>query len=89
MSASRLLAVLLSIFGALGGGCLGLVLKQLYPIFGWWPLLLAFIGGPIAGFVYRQRAARVEALELRLISSSETQDSLLRLRAHRDELISA
>ncbi len=84
---SRPLAVFLSLLGGLGSGCLGLVLSQLYPILGWWPLFLALIGAPMAGFVYRARAARKEALELRLISFHETKGSILRLRAHRDELI--
>ena len=80
------LAVFLSILGALGAGCLGLVLCQLYPVLGWWPLMLAAIGGPTAGLVYRKRAARAEDLELRLLNS-DNKGSTLRLRAHRDELI--
>ncbi|WP_320666837.1 cofactor assembly of complex C subunit B [Prochlorococcus sp. MIT 1307] len=87
VASSRTLAVLLSIFGSLGSACLGLVITQLYPVLGWWPLLLALIGGPAAGFVYQRRAARMECLELRLISSAEEEGSLLRIRAHRDELI--
>ena len=81
------MAILLSIFGSLGSACLGLVISQLYPVLGWWPLLLALIGGPLAGFIYLSRAARMEFLELRLISSAEEEGSLLRIRAHRDELI--
>jgi len=45
------------------------------------------LGGPAAGFVYRRRAARMELLELRLMSSAEDEESILRIRAHRDELI--
>ncbi len=84
---SKSLAVFLTILGALGAGCLGLVICQLYPDLGWWPLLLAAIGGPIAGLVYKKRAARAEDLELRLMNSDATNGSNLRLRAHRDELI--
>ncbi len=87
VAASGFLAILLSLLGGLGAGCLGLVLRQLYPALGWWPLLLAAIGGPLAGLLYRRRASRIEALELRLMSFSEDKGSILRLRAHRDELI--
>ena len=72
--------------GVTGAGCLGLVLRQLYPSLGWWPLLLALLG-PLAGLIYQRRSERVEALELRLISPPESNRSALRLRAHRDELI--
>ena len=87
VASSTTLAVLLSIFGSIGSACLGLVIRQLYPALGWWPLLLAIFGGPLAGFVYQRRAARIESLELRLLSSGESQNSILRIRAHRDELI--
>ena len=36
---------------------------------------------------YHSRAARLEFVELRLISSSTQKESLIRIRAHRDELI--
>ena len=86
VASSNGLAILLSIYGTVGSACLGLVLLQIYPFMGWWPLLLSLLG-PIAGFVYQQRAARIESVELRLISSPESKKSSLRLRAHRDELI--
>ena len=75
VAASPALAVLLSLLGALGASCLGLVLRQLLPQLHWWPLLLALLG-PLAGW-----------LELRLISHDDATGSALRLRAHRDELI--
>ena len=87
VASSGTLAVLLSLFGGLGSACLGLVLRQLYPLLGWWPLLLAVVGAPAAGFIYLRRAARIEFVELRLISTSEKVGSTLRIRAHRDELI--
>ncbi len=87
VESSSSLTVFLSLLGGLGAGCLGLVIRQLYPLLGWWPLLLPIVGGPFAGFVYKQRSARVETLELRLMSSKEAKGSILRLRAHRDELI--
>ena len=44
--------------------------------------------GPLAGLIYRRRAARSESLELRLLPNPESASgSNLRLRAHRDELI--
>ena len=86
VQASGALAVLLSLLGAVGSGCLGLVLRQLLPQLHWWPLLLIGLG-PVAGVIYRRRAARAEAVELRLISHDQATGSALRLRAHRDELI--
>ncbi|MFO7629401.1 MAG: cofactor assembly of complex C subunit B [Prochlorococcaceae cyanobacterium] len=83
---SAALAVLLSLLGAVGAACLGLVLRQLLPSLGWWPLLLAGLG-PLAGLIYRRRAERAETLELLLLSAADAADSSLRLRAHRDELI--
>ena len=86
VGASGTLALLLSLLGTVGAACLGLVLRQLLPVLGWWPLLLALLG-PLAGLIYRRRAARQELVELRLISDDDAPLSQLRLRAHRDELI--
>jgi hypothetical protein len=86
VEASPLLAVLLSLLGAVGAGCLGLVIRQLLPQLGWWPLVLVGLG-PLAGLLYRRRAARAETVELRLISHDAATGSALQLRAHRDELI--
>ena len=86
VEASGALAVLLSVLGGVGAGCLGLVLCQLLPALAWWPLLLTLLG-PLAGVVYRRRAARAETVELRLISHDEATGSALQMRAHRDELI--
>ncbi len=86
VAASPVLAILLSALGAVGAACLGLVLRQLAPELGWWPLLLALLG-PLAGWIYRKRAQRAEVLELRLLSHDSATGSELRLRAHRDELI--
>ena len=86
VEASGALAVLLSALGGVGAGCLGLVLCQLFPALAWWPLLLILVG-PLAGVVYRRRAARAETVELRLISHDEATGSALQMRAHRDELI--
>ena len=87
VAASRPLAILLSVLAAIGGSCFGLVLRQLSPQLQWWPLTLVLLG-PAAGWLYSKRAARTEALELRLLDSdATTQGSNLRLRAHRDELV--
>jgi hypothetical protein len=85
--ASLALALLLSLLGGAGAACLGLVLRQVLPVLGWWPLLLGLLG-PAAGVIYQRRAARAESLELRLMSDDGPDGgSTLRLRAHRDELI--
>lgn len=85
--ASQGLAVLLSMLGAAGAACLGLVLRQVLPVLGWWPLLLGLLG-PAAGVIYQRRAGRAESLELRLMNDDGPDGgSTLRLRAHRDELI--
>lgn len=86
VGASDTLALLLTLLGTVGAACLGLVLRQLLPVLGWWPLLLALLG-PLAGLIYRKRAARQELVELRLISADDASLSQLQLRAHRDELI--
>lgn len=86
VAASANLALLLSLLAAVGAACLGLVLRQLLPVLGGWPLLLV-AAGPLAGVVYRRRANRQEQVELRLISGDEASGSSLQLRAHRDELI--
>ena len=89
VAASRPLAVLLSVLAAIGGACFGLVLQQLIPQWHGWPLLLIGLG-PLAGLVYDKRAARSEDLELRLLEGGDDTlkaGSILRLRAHRDELI--
>jgi hypothetical protein len=78
---------LLSFLGSIGAGSLGLVIRELQPSLGWWPLLLALLG-PLAGVIYRKRADRIEAVEIRLMNEvDQTQGSTIRLRAHRDELI--
>ena len=87
VASSTFLVIFLSCLGGLGAACLGLVLIQLYPSLSWWPLLLSAIGAPLAGFVYRIKSKREESLELKLLSSDLSQISILRIKAHRDELI--
>jgi len=87
VASSPVLAIFLSCLGGLGAASLGLVLIQLYPVLGWWPLLLSVIGAPLAGTVYKIKSKREESLELKLLSPEHSQLSILRIRAHRDELI--
>ena len=85
---SKFLAVFLGFLGGFGSFALGLVIIQLYPESGWWPFLSGFIGGPLSGIIYYKKSAREEKFELRLINEDDTNSTLMRLRAHRDELIS-
>ena len=86
---SKLLAIYLSLLGGFGSCALGLVIIQIYPNLGWWPILLGLIGGPISGVVYFKKSAREEKFELRLISNDDNEEmTSMRLKAHRDELIS-
>tara|TARA_Y100001968_G_scaffold272985_1_gene265521 strand:+ start:2513 stop:3070 length:558 start_codon:yes stop_codon:yes gene_type:complete len=87
VASSPFLAIFLSCLGGLGAASLGLVLIQLYPFLSWWPLMLAVVGAPLAGMIYRIKSKREESLELKLLSSELSQTSILRIRAHRDELI--
>ena len=86
---SKLLAIFLSLLGGFGSCALGLVIIQIYPNLAWWPILLGLIGGPISGMIYFKKSAREEEFELRLISNDDNEEmTLMRLKAHRDELIS-
>ena len=85
---SKFLAIFLGILGGFGSCALGLVIIQIYPALGWWPILLGLIGGPLSGMVYFKKSAREEKFELRLINKDDDVMTFLRLRAHRDELIS-
>tara|TARA_Y100001968_G_scaffold118173_1_gene107621 strand:- start:94 stop:651 length:558 start_codon:yes stop_codon:yes gene_type:complete len=87
VASSAFLVIFLSCLGGLGAACLGLVLIQLYPSLSWWPLLLAVIGAPLAGIIYRVKSSREESLEVKLLSSDLSDSSILRIKAHRDELI--
>ena len=86
---SKLLAIFLSLLGGCGSCALGLVIIQIFPTLGWWPILLGLIGGPFSGMIYFKKSAREEKFELRLLSNENSDAmTLIRLRAHRDELIS-
>ena len=86
---SKMLAIFLSLLGGFGSCALGLVIIQIYPNLGWWPILFGLIGGPLSGMIYLKKSAREEKFELRLINKdNNTELTAIRLRAHRDELIS-
>ena len=85
---SKFLAIFLGFLGAFGSCSLGLVIIQMYPELGWWPILLGLIGGPLSGIIYFKQSAREEKFELRLINENGNDATFMRLRAHRDELIS-
>jgi len=85
---SKFLAIFLGFLGGFGSCALGLVIIQIYPGLGWWPILLGLIGGPLSGIVYFKKSAREEKFELRLVNEKDNNSTLIRLRAHRDELIS-
>ena len=86
---SKFLAIFLGFLGGFGSCALGLVIIQIYPELGWWPILLGLIGGPLSGIIYFKKSAREEKFELRLINNQDNQEmTSMRLRAHRDELIS-
>ena len=84
---SKTFALFLSLLGGLGSASLGLVIIQIYPRFGWWPILLALVGGPLSGVIYFKRSQREETFEFRLVNNENPSTTSLRLRAHRDELI--
>ena len=85
---SKFLAVFLGILGGFGSCALGLVIIQLYPALGWWPILLGLIGGPLSGVIYFKKSAREEKFEMKLVSNDDEKLTCMRFRAHRDELIS-
>ncbi len=87
VASSPFLTIFLSCLGGLGAASLGLVLIQLYPFLSWWPLLLAAVGAPLTGIIYSNKSNREEFLELKLVSRETSDRSILRIRAHRDELI--
>ena len=87
VTSSKLLAIFLSILGGLGSCALGLVIIQIYPPLGWWPILLAFVGGPLSGIIYFKKSHREETFEFRLVNSDKSDLTQFKLKAHRDELI--
>ena len=85
--ASKFLAIFLAFLGGLGSCALGLVIIQIYPFFGWWPILLGLLGGPLSGYIYSKKSYREEIFEFKLVNEDAFNTTQLILRAHRDELI--
>lgn len=86
---SGFLAVFLTLLTAVGTLCLGLVLSMVVPAYGNWFLGLVLIS-PVAGWFYWRRAERPERVSLKLeavIDSDSQTESIVRVTAHRDELI--
>ncbi len=81
---SWFLAIFLSLLAACGWFCLALVLTYIYPALnrGWLGLSLL---SPLAGWFYWQNAGRVEQVTLKVEAIGET--SVVKVKAHRDELI--
>ena len=73
---SKLLAIFLSLLGGCGSCALGLVIIQIFPNLGWWPILLGLIGGPFSGMIYFKKSAREEKFELRLISNEDSNETV-------------
>jgi hypothetical protein len=85
---SWLLAIFLTLLAAVGTLCLALVLAILFP-----QLASLFLGllvlAPAAGLFYWQRAGRTEKVSLKvetLTSQENRQQSLITVKAHRDEI---
>jgi uncharacterized membrane protein YqjE len=81
---SLFLAILLSLLAAVGLSCLTLVLLLLFPDLNRLCWLLILIA-PLAGVFYWQKAGRWENIMLQVINSDR--QNLVRITAHRDELI--
>jgi hypothetical protein len=81
---SVFLAVFLSLLASVGVLCFVLVLSIVLPTWSnlWWGLLIV---SPLAGVFYWKGAERVEQVSLK-VESSPNQQSVIVIRAHRDEL---
>ncbi len=85
---SWFLAIFLTMLGAGGTLCLGLVLGMLVPQQGQIFLALVLLS-PLAGVFYWKKAGRSEQVSLKLESVAESESqikSFVTVRAHRDEL---
>jgi hypothetical protein len=85
---SWFLAIFLTILGACGLVCLGLILSFLNPSVGNWFLVLVLLA-PLAGIFYWRRAGRVEYVSLKietLASTTGKPQTLITVTGHRDEL---
>ncbi|GAB4351014.1 MAG: cofactor assembly of complex C subunit B [Cyanophyceae cyanobacterium] len=84
VSPSLPLALFLSLLAAIGLGCLGLILVQLLPPYGFAPMAIILLA-PLAGLFYWRRAGRLERVNIG--SGSGPNDTpTLQVIAHRDEI---
>ena len=85
---SWFLAIFLSFLAGSGFVCIGLVL---FLYFSEWSYRSAFflitLLTPLAGIFYWKKAGRVEQVSVKLNESSEAEQTLITVKAHRDELI--
>lgn len=92
VSASRFLAVFLSLLAATGLTCVALVLGILFPAIVPLPWGLVLLS-PLAGWFYHRGATRLEAVSFQLQGSSTggedatVSETRLEVSAHRDELL--
>ncbi|MDJ0716222.1 MAG: cofactor assembly of complex C subunit B [Prochloraceae cyanobacterium] len=86
---SWFLAIFLTFLAGIGLSCSMLVFSFLYPsASNFFPLLVLLAPG--AGYFYWQKAGRIEQVDFKiktLDNSSENKQSLVTIKAHRDELI--
>jgi hypothetical protein len=92
VSPSLFLAVFLATLAAIGALCFALVLAKLWPVYG--ASFLGLLGlAPAAGLFYWRGANRDEDVQLQVISSTDSENSIpgagpqVSITAHRDELI--
>jgi Cofactor assembly of complex C subunit B len=86
VSPSLFLAIFLGLLAALGTFCLALVLTATWnsPV---GLTGLAVLMGPGAGLFYWKKAARLEKVTFTLKDDPQSTGSILRVRAHRDEVL--
>lgn len=82
---SVFLAVFLSFLASVGVLCLVLVLSMVLPDWSNFSFGLLLLS-PLAGVFYWKGAGRVEKVSLKVEPSSDTSQSVITVRAHRDEL---
>jgi Cofactor assembly of complex C subunit B len=85
VSASAGLALFLSALAAVGTICLGLTLLVQFPAVGYWGFLSVLLA-PLAGWFYYKKSTRPEQVVLSVKGLDNTNQTRLRITAHRDEI---
>ncbi len=85
VSASAGLALFLSVLAAVGAICLGLTLLVQFPAVGYWGFLSVLLA-PLAGWFYYKKSTRPEQVVLSVKGLDNTNQTRLRITAHRDEI---